>query len=50
MRAGCTGGSVQSLLLEFRKKLDKDNAPGIRGFLAFEQEDKAASLMFDSLI
>ena len=50
MGAGCTGGSVQSLFLEVRKKLDKDNAPGTWHYLAFGQEDKAASLMLDSLI
>lgn len=41
---------VQSVLLEVRKKLDKDDAPGTWHYSAFEQEDKAVPPMFDSLI
>lgn len=43
-------GSVQSLLLEVRKKRDEDNAPGTWCYPDFRQEDKAVSLVLDSLI
>lgn len=41
---------VQSVLLEVRKKLEKDDAPGTWRYSAFGQEDKAVPPMSDSLI
>lgn len=44
-------GFVQFVLLEVRKKLDKNDAPGTWHYSAtFGQEDKAVLPMFDSLL
>lgn len=43
-------GFVRSVLLEVRKKLDRDDAPGTWHYCAFGQEDKAVTPVFDSLV